>query len=238
MKVFSGTSGFSYKEWKGTFYPGEISSSEMLAYYSSQLPAVEINNTFYRIPKDDILESWASRTPDDFRFALKASRRITHFKRFLDTGDTVEYMYSRFASLGPKLGAVLFQLPPNFSKNVERLESFLSVLPERHRAAIEFRHDSWYDEEVFSLLRKANCALCIADDTSTTPFIETADWGFLRLRRPDYSTEDLEDWASMVASSEWTDVFVFFKHEEAGAGPRMASDFLSCFSTPTKRELT
>ncbi len=229
MNIFVGTSGFSYKEWKGPFYPESISQNEMLSFYSSRLPSVEINNTFYRLPKEDVLATWADQTPSSFRFVLKASRRITHFKRLLNAGETIEYMYSKANLLGDKLGAILYQLPPNFQKNTERLTDFLSHLPSGSKAAIEFRHPSWLDDDVFALLKASNCALCIADkmDDERTPFIATASWGYLRLRRPDYSAMDLENWVTQLSDSNWSDVFVFFKHEDDGAGPKMAELFRS-----------
>ena len=220
MNLFVGTSGFSYKEWKGPFYPEEIRQSEMLSFYSSKLPSVEINNTFYRLPKPDVLQSWSDQTPTDFRFALKASRRITHFKRLLNAGDVMEYMCSIVKELDTKLGAVLFQLPPNFKKNIDRLRDFLPHVPPSLPAAFEFRHESWFDDDVFQALEDANCALCIADNSKeqSVPVVQTTNWGYLRLRRPDYDDEDLSRWASEIQETGWDDVFVFFKHEDDGAG--------------------
>jgi uncharacterized protein YecE (DUF72 family) len=226
MQVYTGTSGFSYKEWKGAFYPEDLPSADMLSYYAGRLPAVEINNTFYRLPKPDVLESWFECVPASFRFVLKASRRITHFKRLKDVEQVAGYMFETTAPLHEKLGAILFQLPPNFSKDVERLEAFLPVVPAGIRAAFEFRHDSWRDPRVYAVLERHDAAWCIAD-TERLPedIISTADWGYLRLRRPDYSVQDLAAWAKRIWATSWKEVYVFFKHEDAGAGPRMAARF-------------
>jgi uncharacterized protein YecE (DUF72 family) len=236
MQLHVGTSGYSYKEWKGPFYPEKLRPADMLRFYAERLPAVEINNTFYRLPKASVLESWASQVPAGFRFAIKASRRITHFKRLKEAGDETDYLLRTTATLGERLGVVLFQLPPKLAKDLERLERFLAILPQGTRAAFEFRHDSWLDEEVYAALRRRNCALCLADTEEATvdgderaaggPLLSTADWGYLRLRRPDYTREALAGWAERIRGSGWRDAFVFFKHEDAGAGPRMAADFL------------
>ncbi|MGA7304895.1 MAG: DUF72 domain-containing protein [Rhodothermales bacterium] len=230
MNVYTGTSGFSYKEWKGAFYPEKIANSSMLRYYAERLPAVEINSTFYRLPKPEALASWADEVPEGFRFVLKASRRITHFKRLKDAEDVTAYLLSTAASLGPKLGPILFQLPPNFAKDAVRLQSFLALLPGGRRAAFEFRHASWRDVEVEKILSDNNVAWCVAD-TGEDPavLIRTADWGYLRLRRPDYSEEGLSDWAAQIRAQAWADCFVFFKHEDEGAGPKMACRFLEMF---------
>jgi uncharacterized protein YecE (DUF72 family) len=229
MLVYAGTSGFSFKEWRGSFYPDDLPAAEMLAYYAARLTAVEINNTFYRLPKPDLLESWAAKVPHQFKFTLKASRRITHFKRLKDAGDETLYLLETASVLGPRLGAVLFQLPPGFAKDVDRLASFMAVLPERTPAAFEFRHGSWLDDDVYGLLREHNAALCIADtDEDAEPqVVVTADWAYLRLRRASYSAADLERWAARIEGQPWHNVFAFFKHEEAGTGPRLASQFLT-----------
>ncbi len=228
MRIQAGTSGFSYKSWKGTFYPEKLPAGEMLRYYGEQLPAVEINNTFYRIPRREVLERWAVQVPEDFRFSVKASRRITHFKRLKDAGEVTGYFLSAAAALGPRLGVLLFQLPPNFRLDLPRLDDFLSLLPEGTPAAFEFRHPSWADEPVYERLKARGLAWCHSD-TDEAPAavpVRTAPWGYLRLRRSDYSDEDLQAWAGRVQETGWERAFVFFKHEEAGAGPRMARRFL------------
>jgi uncharacterized protein YecE (DUF72 family) len=228
MNVYAGTSGYSYKEWKGHFYPEKIAAGEMLGYYATKLPAVEINNTFYRLPKRDVLHAWAEQVPGDFRFVLKASRRITHFQRLKGTEDVLDYMFDTTSALDDRLGAVFFQLPPNFKKDAERLEEFLGALPDDVRIAFEFRHETWFDDDVFDLLRARNCALCLADadDDLEVPLVATADWGYLRLRRPDYPERELEEWADWTRRQGWKDAYVFFKHEDEGAGPKMALRFL------------
>lgn len=228
MAIWAGTSGFSYKEWKGSFYPEECSPKEMLTYYASKLPAVEINSTFYRLPKVSVIESWADQVPADFRFSIKASRRITHQKRLKDAADETAYLLETTAALNERLGVILFQLPPFLRKGIERLAGFLELIPEGLRAAFEFRHDSWFDDEVYDALRRHGCALCIADTGGKvdTPLVSTTDWGYLRLRRSDYDEGDLALWAERVSDLGWSETFAFFKHEDAGSGPRLAARFL------------
>ena len=229
MELHVGTSGYSYKEWKGPFYPEDLSNKDMLSYYGERLRAVEINNTFYRLPKTSVLEAWAEQVPDGFRFSIKASRKITHFTR-LKSGsrDPTEYLLSTLGALGDRLGVLLFQLPPNFKKDVERFSEFLGMLPEGTPAAWEFRHESWFDDEVYDLLRGRGMALVCADTEEPEddePIVNTASWGYLRLRRATYDDGDLERWAQSVAAQGWDRAFVFFKHEDAGAGPKMAARF-------------
>jgi len=228
MDLHVGTSGYSYKEWKGIFYPEDLPASEMLHYYGSLLPSVEINNTFYRMPKASVLENWAEQVPDDFRFAVKASQRITHHRRLANADDEVDYLLTTLNTLGPKLGVVLFQLPPNFKADASRLDDFLDLIPKGTPAAFEFRHKSWLDDEVYELLRKRDFAWCIADTESDeeTPVISTASWGYLRLRKPGYSKAELKTWVKDIRSKGWDRAFVYFKHEDEGAGPKMAADFL------------
>jgi len=227
MAWYVGTSGFGYKEWKGVFYPADLPDRQMLAWYGERLPAVEINNTFYRMPRQTVLETWAADVPDGFRFVIKASRRITHFKRLNDTAEPMGYLLTNLAVLGDKLGAVLFQLPPNMRCNVERLSRFVDLMPADVRAAFEFRHESWFDEEVFECLRSRNMAICHAEDAdSTLPLVSTADWGYLRLRRPRYDKRSLGKWLKRMGEEGWEDTFVFFKHEDEGVGPKMAMKFL------------
>jgi len=228
MEFWVGTSGYSYKEWKGNFYPAKLPDNEMLKTYAERLPAVEINNTFYRLPKADVLESWAGQVSGDFRFVLKASRRITHIKRLRDAGDETAYLYQTALSLGPHMGVVLFQLPPNFSKDLPRLQAFLEQVPSGRGAALEFRHPSWFDEEVYQSLRARRCALCLSD-TDEGPIetmISTADWGYFRLRRDKYTRKAIAALAEQVRAQAWQGVYVFFKDEGEGHGPKYALQFL------------
>jgi uncharacterized protein YecE (DUF72 family) len=233
MQLLTGTSGFSYKEWKGPFYPEKLATRDMLRFYAERLPAVEINNTFYRMPKASVLESWAAQVPDGFRFVVKASRRITHFKRLKEAGEETEYLFRTLEALGPHLGAVLFQLPPNLPCDALRLESFLALLPDGIRCAFEFRHASWQDPAVDVLLRARGCARVQVDAQDAEPpeLEATADWGYLRLRRAVYGPEALASWAARIAARPWREAFVFFKHEDAGAGPRLASELLALASS-------
>jgi uncharacterized protein YecE (DUF72 family) len=233
MRIAVGTSGYAYKEWKGTFYPADLPADGMLRYYGERFETVEINNTFYRMPVEKVLLAWASEVPDGFRFVLKASQKITHFKRLKDVGSEVEYFLRVANVLGAKLGPTLFQLPPNLKKDLPRLVAFLALVPRTWRAAFEFRHASWFEDDVFAALKERNAAMCVADtdpaddekDALEVPFVATADWGYLRLRRAGYAPPDLAAWAGKVRSQPWTDAFVFFKHEDAGAGPRLAAEF-------------
>jgi uncharacterized protein YecE (DUF72 family) len=228
MNLYVGTSGYSYKEWKGTFYPEDLPDKQMLHFYGERFRSVEINNTFYRMPKPAVLEAWAAEVPEDFKFVLKASQRITHNQRLKDVGDSVAYLLKVAAALKERLGPLLFQLPPYLKKDVPRLRDFLALLPADCRSAIEFRDESWFDPEVFDLLRQHRVALCIAEaeDGVEVPFVSTADWGYLRLRRPDYGDTELKDWGTRVREQGWQDAFVFFKHEDEGMGPKMARRFL------------
>ena len=228
MKRYVGTSGYAYKEWKGSFYPEDLPVKRMLHYYGEQFRAVEINNTFYRMPTASVLETWADTVPADFRFVLKAPRRITHVQQLKDVADSLAYLLDIAGTLGRRLGPLLFQLPPGFRKDLPRLREFLALLPPHVRAAFEFRHPSWFDEDVFGMLRAHQAALCIADagDDLEVPVVATADWGYLRLRRTDYDDAALQAWVSRVQAQPWQEVYVFFKHEDAGTGPRLAKRFL------------
>ena len=229
MKCWVGTSGFSYKEWKGSFYPEDLSNDRMLAYYGERLNAVEINNTFYRMPKRATLADWGGKVPDEFSFVLKASRKITHFKRLKDTQDELGYLVDVSSELGARLGPLLFQLLPNMKIDVERLRDFVSLFPAGLRAAFEFRHDSWFADETYTLLSDAGAALVHADTGADEPaeVVATASYGYLRLRRDDYDPGDVARWARIVSDQEWEDAFVFFKHEDAGAGPALAERFVA-----------
>ncbi|HMJ65114.1 MAG TPA: DUF72 domain-containing protein [Candidatus Binatia bacterium] len=228
MNLYVGTSGYSYKEWKGTFYPEDLAEKQMLRFYGERFRSVEINNTFYRMPKASVLEAWAQEVPADFSFVLKAPQRITHIRRLKDAGDSVSYLLDVAGVLKERLGPLLFQLPPYLKKDASRLREFLALLPKDRRVAMEFRHESWFDEEVFQLLRDHQAALCIAEgeDGVEVPFVSTADWGYLRLRRPDYGDPELKGWGEKVREPGWRDAFIFFKHEEEGKGPQMAKRFL------------
>ena len=228
MKLHVGTSGYSYKEWKGNFYPQDLPAKEMLAYYSRRLPAVEINNTFYRLPQPSMIENWKDQVPKRFRFSIKASQRITHIKRINNVADETKYLLETAALLAERLGVVLFQLPPNMKKDTERLKNFLDLLSADTRTAFEFRHDTWFDPEVFDLLRTKNCALVVSDtdEKPLTEIISTAKWGYLRLRRTAYDEKDLAAWLARVWAQKWKDAFVFFKHEDEGVGPKLAARFL------------
>jgi len=224
MRLLVGTSGYSYPAWKGTFYPADLPAAGMLRHYASRFPAVEINNTFYKMPSAKLLAGWAGQVPAGFRFVLKASQRITHMKRLKDTGETVQAFLHTARELGDALGPVLFQLPPNLKKDLPRLREFLAVLPAGTRAAFEFRHASWFEDDVYEALRGSGAALCIAEDEDlSTPFVPTAGWGYLRLRKPDYPDDALRACAARLSAPSWTEAYVFFKHEEEGKGPALAT---------------
>jgi uncharacterized protein YecE (DUF72 family) len=226
--LYVGTSGFSYKPWKGKFYPEDLPDDQMLRFYAEHFQSVEINNTFFRMPKPAVLAGWAQQVPEDFRFVLKGSRAITHMRRLKNAGEPVAYLLEVAGALKDRLGPLLFQLPPNFKKDASRLRDFLGLFPAGARVALEFRHQSWFDEEVFALLREHRAALCIAEaeDELEIPFVSTADWGYLRLRMPDYTDAELKKWVKQIRGQKWTDAFVFFKHEDEAKGPELAKRFL------------
>jgi uncharacterized protein YecE (DUF72 family) len=227
MKVLAGTSGYAYKEWKGSFYPQDLAASKFLRYYGERFPTVEANGTFYRMPTAKALAGWIPEVPGEFVFAIKAPQRITHFQRLVNTGEAVTLLFEAIAALGSHLGPILFQLPPNMKKETQRLVDFLQQLPPC-RAAFEFRHESWFDEEVFTALRNQNAALVISESEKIeAPLVATADWGYLRLRREDYVDADLARWANHLKSQPWQHAFVYFKHEDAGIGPKLAAKFTS-----------
>src|SRR6185369_6025324 len=228
MNLYVGTSGYSYKEWKGTFYPDDLPEKQMLRFYGERFRTVEINNTFYRMPKAAVLEAWTAEVPADFKFVIKASQRITHMQRLKDADDSVAYLLKVVGALQERLGPLLFQLPPYLQKDVPRLHDFLDLLPKERRAAFEFRHQSWFDAEVFGLLRDYQAVLCIAEAENDLeiPFESTADWGYLRLRRPDYGDLELKAWTQRLQQAKWKEAFVFFKHEDEGKAPLMGKRFL------------
>lgn len=224
MRVHTGTSGWSYKEWKGSFYPAELPVDDMLAYYATRFPTVEINNSFYRIPREKVLLEWAAQVPPEFRFVLKASRRITHINRLTDEDGSLAYFLRTVNVLGERLGPTLFQCPPTLRKDLGRLTDFLAMVPRTWRAALEFRHASWFEDAVYQALREHDVALVGAeDDDGATPLVATASWGYLRLRRTRYEERDLRAWCDRIGGQPWREAYVFLKHdEESGAGPDAA----------------
>jgi uncharacterized protein YecE (DUF72 family) len=219
--ILVGTSGYNYPEWKGSFYPADLPAAKMLPYYASRFQTVEINYTFYRMPTAALVSGWARQVPEGFRFTLKAPRRITHDRRLRDVGDLVRGFCAAAAELGPKLGALLFQLPPTFKQDLAVFDAFLDTLPPKLTAAFEFRHESWHDEAVFERLRARNFALCVADsETRSTPLVPTADYAYLRLRDEGYQDADIDRWTETAQqlAEPGRDVFVYFKHEDAGKG--------------------
>lgn len=224
-----GTSGYNYPEWKGRFYPANLAAAKMLPWYAERFPTVEINYTFYRMPTPKIVAGWLAQVPATFAFTLKASRRITHDRRLQDIADPLRTFCDAAAQLGPQLACLLFQLPPNLKVDVARLDSFLAELPPGARAAMEFRHESWWCDDVYERLAARNVALCIADsDTRHTPVVATADYGYLRLRDEGYGTDDIARWADVVRAHQdrWHDTFVYFKHEDEGKGPEFAAQLI------------
>ena len=232
--VYVGTSGYNYPEWKGSFYPQNLAASKMLPYYGERFSTVEINYTFYRMPTAKLVTGWAAQVPSDFKFTLKAPKRITHDRKLRDVADLVRGFCDAAAELGSQLGALLFQLAPSFRKDLGVLDDFLAVLPQRVTAAFEFRHDSWLDDEVYTRLRDRNLALCIADsETRSTPVMATADYAYLRLRDEGYTEQHIAEWADQVhaLSMSCQDVYVYFKHEDAGKGPLFARQLLDALAT-------
>ena len=229
-RLIAGASGYSYKEWQGSFYPEKIKPDAMLGFYAERLPTVEINNTFYRMPTTAMLENWAATAPASFRFAVKASRRITHIARLKpeSAADPLQYFYRVLAGLGDKRGPALFQLPPNLKKDLPRLETFLSLLPPDHRAAFEFREESWFADDVYATLAAAGAALCLSErsDDAPPPLVETAPWGYVRLRLEHYADDDLRRWATRLRATSWDRIHVYFMHEPtAPAYARALMDF-------------
>jgi uncharacterized protein YecE (DUF72 family) len=222
-ELLAGTSGFSYKEWLGHFYPERLPASEMLRYYAERFPTVEINNTFYRMPAESMLSQWAEQVPDRFAFTLKAPRRITHELRLREAQSHVAEFVRRAGALGDKLGVLLFQLPPYLRKDLPRLRDFLALLPADRRVAFEFRHASWQDEEVYEALRGRNAILCVTDtDEGDTPLVVTADSGYVRLRRTHYEDAELGAWAARIAAQPVERTYVYFMHEDEALGTRFA----------------
>jgi uncharacterized protein YecE (DUF72 family) len=235
LRLYAGASGFAYKPWTGPFYPADLKDAEMLAYYAERLPAVEINNTFYRLPKAKLLEDWAEQTPDGFRFVLKASRRITHMQRLKDVGELAGYLFETAGALGQKLGPLLFQLPPHMKKDLERLQRFLALVPADRKVALEFRNPSWFEDDVLDALRAHDAALCVAETESEdkeggglqVPLVATASWGYLRLRRAQYDDAALAAWLARMRGQGWSEAYVFFKHEDDGTAPAFAQRLMA-----------
>jgi uncharacterized protein YecE (DUF72 family) len=240
VKLLAGTSGYAFKEWKGAFYPQELKDDGMLGYYATKFPAVEINNTFYRLPKENVLREWAAQVPDTFTFSIKASQRITHHARLKEQcADTVDFLLRNTATLGDRLGPILFQLPPNLKKDVPRFQGFLGLLPSDRRYVFEFRHDSWFEDEVYDAMRERDIAMCIIEqDEFKCPVVSTSTWGYLRLHRLDYDATALGEWAKRVNAQDWKEAYVFFKHDEGeGSGPPAVASFVTaCGALATQTE--
>ena len=238
MKIYIGTSGYGYKEWKGSFYPQKISPKEMLSFYSERFNSVEINNTFYHMPKMDVLMSWAGQVPDDFIFALKAPQVITHLKRLRNVEVEIEYLLQSLPVLGKKLGPVLFQFPGSFRADIHTLEAFLDLLPDDMLCAFEFRSPSWFSgSDMLHVLREKGCSLCISDaeESPANEIVSTAAWGYLRLRHSDYTDADLSRWLQRILSQKWERAYVFFKHEGEAIGPEMAMRFQELAGSGVKK---
>jgi uncharacterized protein YecE (DUF72 family) len=214
-----------------------MKDAEMLGFYATRFPTVEINNTFYRLPKEDLLRGWAAQVPDEFTFSIKASQKITHFTRLKpESSDAVDYLLRTVGCMGGRLGPILFQLPPNMKKDLERLNTFFDRLPKDRRYTVEFRHESWFDEDTYSILRDRDIAMCVSESAELAcPLVCTASWGYLRLHKLDYDQAGLEDWAKRVASqSNWNDAYVYFKHDEGeGSGPPAVEAFVKA-GTPAQ----
>lgn len=224
-----GTSGWSYEEWKGTFYPDDLPASAMLAHYATRLDAVEVNNTFYRLPKRSVVEAWVDEVPSDFRFVIKASRRITHQAK-LGPGarEPLDFLTGNLAVLGERLGALLIQTPPWLKADLDLLATFLDWIPEGIRTAFEFRSTSWFDTPVAERLAERGHALVAADTGDPDrdpPLTGGGGWCYARLRKESWGEGELEAWAARLAALDVDDRFVFFKHEDAGAGPVLAARF-------------
>jgi uncharacterized protein YecE (DUF72 family) len=233
VKLLAGTSGYAFKEWKGNFYPDGMHDDQWLGFYASKFPSVEINNTFYRLPKQQVLHDWAAQVPEQFTFAIKASMRITHHARLKpESADALDFLLRNTAVLGSRLGPILFQLPPNMKKDVDRLRGFLGLLPTDRRYTFEFRHESWFDDDVMSALRERDIPLCVAEqDDFKCPVHATASWGYLRLHRLNYDAAALSEWAKCVAAQGWKEAYVFFKHDEGeGSGPPAVGAFVKAYA--------
>jgi uncharacterized protein YecE (DUF72 family) len=228
MKFLVGTSGYSYKEWKGHFYPEKLPGKQMLSYYAQRLATVEINSTFRRFPTESTVVAWAEQVPESFRFVLKARQTITHFRRLQNAEEQIDDFINLASLLKERQGPLLFQLPPNFKKDLARLEAFLKYIDDRAAIVMQLQHESWFDEDVYSCLREHRAALCSVDDEGPTcdKVIGAADWGYVRLRDERYTDVQLKKWIKRIKEQDWKVVFVFFKHEDVAAGPKLAARFL------------
>jgi uncharacterized protein YecE (DUF72 family) len=228
MRFLVGTSGYSYKEWKGQFYPEKLPDKQMLREYAKRLSTVEINSTFRRFPTDSTVLNWSDQVPDSFRFVLKARQTITHFRRLVNAEEQIDDFINLAALLIKKQGPLLFQLPPNFKKDVPRLEAFLNYVNRRAKLVLQLQHESWFDEEVYDCLRAHSVALCCVDDEgpSCDKVISTTNWGYVRLREERYTDAQLKKWIKQIKAQEWKEVYVFFKHEDVAAGPKLAERLL------------
>ena len=233
MRVIAGTSGYAFKEWKGSFYPEDLKDDGMLGFYAGKFPSVEINNTFYRLPKEHVLREWAAQVPDAFTFAIKASQRITHHARLKpECASAVEFLLSNTSVLGGRLGPVLFQLPPNLKKDVPRLQAFVDTLPSDRKFTIEFRNPTWFEDDVYEVLRGRGIAMCITEQPEfASPVVATAPWGYARLHRLDYDDAALGRWAEQLGAQPWSEAYVYFKHDEGtGSGPPAVDAFQRFFA--------
>jgi uncharacterized protein YecE (DUF72 family) len=232
MNWHIGTSGYSYPAWKGSFYPDKLPAKQFLSYYASQFDTVEYNGSFRTMPSEKTIDGWATETPATFRFVLKAPQKITHIRRLKEAGDDLQQLASCVKKLKKRAVPVLFQLPPNFKQDLPRLEDFLKQVGKPVHAAIEFRHESWLNDDTYKLLKKHKAALVVADaeDLPETPLVPTTSWGYLRLRREKYTDAALKKWAKRIEAMKWKDVFVFFKHEDSGTGPKLGRRLLGLVS--------
>lgn len=234
MAIWVGTSGFSYGHWKGSFYPAKLKQTEMLTAYSERFDAVEVNNTFYRMPRKSVMQAWAAKVPSGFRVVLKASGRITHQQRLANASENIRYLYEQAAGLGDRLGGVLYQCPPFLRKSTEKLSEFLTVLPENAQPIFEFRHKSWFDDEVFAILREAGASLCGADADDDgdfeAPFESTGGFGYVRLRKRKYTDDELKRWADRLRET-WDDAYAIFMQEDESNSPEVALRFKEMVAT-------
>ena len=229
MRLLAGTSGYSYPEWRGSFYPDDAKPADMLRLYAERLPTVEVNNTFYRMPKREVVARWAETVPETFRFSIKASRRITHMKRLRECAEPLQFLQEVLEPLGEKLGAVLFQLPPSMKADRDRLAAFLAE-PFALPAAFEFRHESWNEPWVDDLLAEHGRARCVAEtEEGTTPFSRDGELGYLRLRREDLGDADVAAWAECLRGTSWKTALAYFKHESIG--PHLAARLMAEFDS-------
>lgn len=228
MQFFVGTSGYSYPKWRGSFYPAKMKPVAMLSYYAEHFAACELNDTFRRLPTVEVVAERARHVPARFRFAVKAPPTITHRKRLRDVAEDAEQFLTVAKALGRKLGPLLFQLPPNMKQDLARLDALLKAIDRRANVAVEFRHPSWFADDTYALLKKHRAALCAADaeELPEAPLIDAAKWGYVRMRRENYTDRQLRAWITKLRARPWAKCYVFFKHEDTGTGPHFAARFL------------